>query len=215
MPLLDSLQSRRAAPLAYDAVLRAAKGVRWACLMALQDQIARLSVRQSFPVLPPPRFRVEFCPLALQLQMDQVNGFKSNIGVHRACPQDPNDDREVCPFCSAHINVSAHSGLPEYRRILYQSHVRIPRQAKEKRAAFACTSCYKTFDDSYALLEHAFQRDIGSELSCLKKRSYVFKDSGSRVENLLVEQCLKNCLEREMQRKVGADKSKEVVTISI
>ena len=71
-----------------------------------------------------------------------------------------------------------------------------------ERAKFACTSCYKVFDDSYAFLEHVFQRKIGSESSCLKRWSTEFGVESDLFERspAAVEQCLKNCLDREMVR---------------
>ncbi|KAJ4297643.1 hypothetical protein N0V90_005537 [Kalmusia sp. IMI 367209] len=213
MPLLDCIHSRQSFTTSHDEVLRATRGVRRACLNALQDQIARLSSQDPAPFLPPPRFSVKFCPLALQLQKDQSSGHRSNVQARRLHSQDRYDDREICPFCNVHISVSTHSGLPQYRRILYQSHILPQKQRQDERATFACTSCYKTFDDSYAFLEHIFQKEVGSEKSCLKRYSTRFSLDATLLESnpALVEQCLKNCLKREMTRSAGTRKSKEIL----
>jgi hypothetical protein len=118
-------------------------------------------------------------------------------------PQDRYDEREICPYCDAHISVAAHSGIPDYRRLLFQSHTQpSPSEKAPDRATFACSSCYKTYDDSYAFLDHIFQKDIDSERSCLRRSSARFSFSSSAMKSnpALVEKCLKNCLQRETTR---------------
>jgi hypothetical protein len=119
-------------------------------------------------------------------------------------PHDRYDDREICPYCTAHISVAAHSGLPEYRRLLFQSHTQTsPEPGQTHIATFACSGCYKTFDDSYAFLDHIFQKEIDSERSCLRLAPSPRFSMGSkcaRRDSRLVEKCLRNCLRREMTR---------------
>lgn len=210
-PLLGRVHSRTQGVMPYNQVLKAAKGVRRSCLYALQDQHTRLASPKAAPFLPPPRFSVTFCPFALQLQQDHKRGQTSSICASKARPHDRYDEQEICPYCNIHIAVSAHSGLPQYRRILFQSHVSHQSLNHAERAAFACSSCYKTFDDSYAFLDHVFQKEIGSERSCLRRWSTQlhFDELFVTDDPALVEKCLKNCLHREMTR--AARKSRELL----
>ncbi|KAF2256790.1 hypothetical protein BU26DRAFT_558227 [Trematosphaeria pertusa] len=212
VPLLDCAHARIRFPIPYDDILRAAKGVRRACFYALRDQYTRLQSPTSAPFLPPPRFSVKFCPFALQLKKDQRRGHQSNIQARKVRPHDRYDEREICPYCNVHICVSAHSGLPNYRRLLFQSHVSQPSANNNERATFACSSCYKTFDDSYAFLDHVFQKEIGSERSCLRRYSLRFSlsDMSLLSDPALMEKCLRNCLHREITRARALKKSKEL-----
>jgi hypothetical protein len=215
MPLLDAAPSRYSCPIPHYELLRAARGVRRACLDALQDQTTRLSARSIEPYLPPPRFSVAFCPLALQLQKDPRTRPSSKLPTQKVNPRDRYDDRETCPYCKAVISVASHSGLSQYRRILFESHAPPQSPRHDERAQFACTGCYKTFDDSYAFLEHVLQKETGDERSCLKRYSTRFSVDARFLESdpRLVEQCLKNCLEREMTRSQGIVKGKEITRI--
>lgn len=212
VPLLDCAHARVPIPVPFDDILKAARGVRRACMNALRDQYSRLSSANSAPFLPPPRFSVTFCPFALQLQKDQKSGHPTPIHARKARPHDRHDEREVCPYCDAHIAVAAHSGLPEYRRLLFASHVARSSEQQDERATFACSSCYKTFDDSYAFLDHVFQKEIGSERSCLQRWSgrFSINEVFMASDPALVEKCLKNCLQREVTRAKALKKSKEL-----
>lgn len=179
-----------------------ARSIRRTCLTALQDQLARFESRKFVPMLPPPRFKVDYCPFADQLRKDLDSAKSSSLRTRRVRPNSRYDDRESCPQCDATISVTSHSGLPDYRYILFMSHTaRDPRLSDEK-ATFACNSCYKTFDDSYAFLDHVFQKQIGSDRSCLKRASSRFTLYEEFLESdpSLIEQCLKNCLKRELTR---------------
>ncbi|KAF2446875.1 hypothetical protein P171DRAFT_240701 [Karstenula rhodostoma CBS 690.94] len=213
MPLLDATSSRYLCPIPHYELLRTARGIRRACLHALQDQVKRLSTRKIESFLPPPRFSVPFCPLALQLQKDQRAAHSSKLHTRKMSSHDRYDDREKCPCCHTIVSVVTHSGLPQYRSLLFASHALSQTKRPDERATFACTSCYKTFDDSYAFLEHVFQKELGSEKSCLKRYSTQFSLDARFIESKprLVEQCLKNCLEREMTRSKG--KGKEMLKI--
>ena len=75
--------------------------------------------------------------------------------------------------------------------------------ASDEKATFACSSCNKTFDDSYAFLDHVFQKQIGSERSCLRRATsgyWTINEEFMESDPSLVEQCLKNCLRRELTR---------------
>jgi hypothetical protein len=102
----------------------------------------------------------------------------------------------------------------------------------ENRATFACEGCYKTFDESYAFLDHVWEKEVGGQRSCLRKwsgsvssRSTSMTGSGKGVGNnikrgsqfsfasevfrgeneaALVEMCLRNCLQREWARSTAA-----------
>ncbi|KAL6153335.1 hypothetical protein ACJQWK_11632 [Exserohilum turcicum] len=204
-PLYDSaFSSTPVTPI--DDIITTAKSVRRACLTALRDQYARLETPILSPVLPPPRFKVEFCPFADQLRKDLKETKTSTLRAKKAQPHDKHDDREICPHCSACVSVATHSGLPASRCILFTSHIALDPDAKDDRATFACNSCYKTFDDSYAFLDHYFQKQIGSDKSCLKlsvsrsTSSWFLKEELIDVDPSVVEQCLKNCIARETMR---------------
>lgn len=211
IPLMDCAQHRPILSIPFDDLLTAAKAVRRTCLHALRDQYARLQSPSSTPFLPPPRFSVRFCPLALRLQKDKTATFQTR----KARPHDRHDEREMCPCCPIDIPVSLHSGLPNSRRLLFESHLASQDNNPAANAKFACTSCYKTFDDSYGFLDHVFQREIGSEQSCLRRWSlnasfnHVFMES----DPALLEKCLKNCLRREVTRVRAQKKMKEVQVI--
>jgi ferredoxin len=153
-------------------------------------------------MLPPPRFKVEYCPFADQLRKDLKKSKSSNLRAAKLRPNHRYDDRELCPHCDACISVTAHSGLPAYRGILFTSHVARDHCAVSDKATFACDSCYKTFEDSYAFLDHVFQKQIGSSRSCMKRASSRFSVDSDFMESdpSLVEQCLKNCWMRELTR---------------
>lgn len=134
-----------------------------------------------------------------------------SLQTKKVRPHDRHDDREVCPHCFAHLSVTVHSGLPEYRRLLFQYHQTPSDRAGQDEASYACTSCYKTFNDSYGFLDHLFQKEIGSERSCQRRWSTAWNLKQVYMESnpALVEKCLKNCLRRELQR-VMTMKPKEV-----
>jgi hypothetical protein len=190
------------ASVLFDDIIMTAKSVRRTCLTALQDQLARFESREFVPMLPPPRFKVDYCPFADQLRNDLQNSKSSSLRTKRVRPSSRYDDREMCPHCDACISITSHSGLPDYRCILFMSHTpRDPRLSDDK-ATFACNSCNKTFDDSYAFLDHIFQKQIGSDRSCMRRSSSRFTMYEEFMESdpSLVEQCLKNCLMRELTR---------------
>ncbi len=183
--------------------MTAARSIRRTCLTALREQFARYDSRISVPILPPPRFKVEFCPFADQLRQDLREKKSSDLQTIKAKMYDRYDDREICPHCDACISVTAHSGLPDYRCTLFTSHIAQGSPHAGDKATFACKSCYKTFDDSYAFLDHVFQKQIGSDKSCLKPSTsggYVINQEFLESDPSLVEQCLKNCLIRELTR---------------
>ena len=113
-------------------------------------------------------------------------------------PRDRHDDREVCPDCNTCIAVVTHSGLPDARCILFTSHVKPEPGSRTETASFACSSCYKCFSDSYAFLDHVFQKQIGSDRSCLRLSNPDL--DLHELEPSLLEQCFKNCLIRELKR---------------
>lgn len=204
VPLLDCALARVPIELPYDDLLTAAKAIRRACLYALRDQYARLQTMDFAPILPPPKFSVDYCPFALQLQKSHRKGLTITFDARKVRPFDDHDEREICPHCEAQISVSAHTGLPEYRRLLFASHIACNSRTADARASFACNSCYKEFDDSYAFLDHVFQKDIGSDRSCLKRKHSDGHLSVTEVavesDPKLVETCLHNCMQREMKR---------------
>tara|TARA_R110002003_G_scaffold9_17_gene521 strand:- start:1150 stop:1746 length:597 start_codon:yes stop_codon:yes gene_type:complete len=171
-------------------------------MTALQDQLARFESREFIPMLPPPRFKVVYCPFADQLRSDLKTSKSSILRAKKLRPKNRHDDRELCPHCDACISVTPHSGLPDYRCILFTSHIARDRYAANDQATFACNSCYKTFDDSYAFLHHVFQKQIGSERSCMRRSSsrLMLNEEFMESDPSLVEQCLKNCLMRELTR---------------
>lgn len=193
-------------------LLTAVKGVRRTCLYALRDQYARLQSPNLTPFLPPPRFSVSFCPFAAQLQKEDR---RSSFQTRKARPHDIHDEREICSYCLAQISVSAHSGLPEYRRLLFQSHLSPSNKKLGIATSFACTSCYKTFEDSYGFLDHIFQKEIGSERSCQRRWSARWHLNEIFIESdpSLVETCLKNCLRREITRARVLKKVKELDSV--
>ncbi|KAF2263223.1 hypothetical protein CC78DRAFT_617896 [Lojkania enalia] len=200
--LLDCVTSRTPIGIPTDYIITAAKTVRRACLNALRDLYARLLSPSAAPFLPPPRFSVKFCLFALQLQKDRTGAFQTR----KVRPHDRHDEREICPHCFTHISVSAHSGLPQYRRLLFQSHIATPNANcsgdHTNQSTFACTSCYKTFHDSYDFLDHVFQKEIDSERSCLRRWSahWELNQVFMKSDPALVEKCLRNCLKRELTR---------------
>ncbi|KAF2005138.1 hypothetical protein P154DRAFT_560081 [Amniculicola lignicola CBS 123094] len=205
VPLLDYALARGPTILPTSEILMAAKGIRRTVLQALQDQYERLRTPTITPFLPPPRFSVNLCPYALQLKKDR----KSKFPTKKLHPNDPHDDREICPYCNAHISITPHSGLPNYRRLLFQSHTIC---GPNNRSTFTCTTCYKAFDDSYGFLDHIFQKEIRSERSCLKRWSsqvnlnQIFLSLESSPE--VVTKCLKNCLRRELTRIRAVNKAR-------
>ncbi|KAH7117065.1 hypothetical protein B0J11DRAFT_108419 [Dendryphion nanum] len=208
VPLLDCAQHRPVMPIPFDDLLTAAKAVRRTCLHALRDQYARLQSPTSTPFLPPPRFSVRFCPLALRLQKDKSATFQTK----KVRPHDRHDEREICSCCAIDIPVSQHSGLPQSRRLLFESHLASPENNPAANAKFACTSCYKTFDDSYGFLDHVFQKEIGSEHSCLRRWSLqvTFQQVFMESDPVLVEKSLKKSLKREVTRVRVRNKSREL-----
>ena len=212
MPLEDAAYSRTHSKLPFEQILTAARGARRSCLQALRDQHSRLSSRKIAPILPPPRFSVKYCPFAAQLQKD---GKKSTFIAKKVRPQDRLDEREICPYCSAQISVAMHSGLPDYRHLLFQAHLAPSVQSCSASATFACTSCYKTFEDSYGFLDHIFQKEIGSERSCQwRPGSTIWPVNPSFATNdpALIQKCLRNCLRREATRARTLQKSKDLKT---
>jgi ferredoxin len=183
-------------------MIMTAKSIRRTCLTALRDQFARFESREFVPMLPPPRFKVEYCPFANQLRKDLKESKSSNLRAKKVRPNHRHDDRELCPHCDACISVTPHSGLPAYRGILFTSHVARDHRATDDKTTFACNSCYKTFEDSYAFLDHVFQKQVGSDRSCMRRASSRFTLNEEFMESdpSLVEQCLKNCLMRELTR---------------
>jgi hypothetical protein len=200
------LRTRNNMPV--DALLTAAKGIRRACLQALRDQYARLQSPKLTPFLPAPRFSVTFCPFAAQLQKDPKTQFQTT----KVRPKDRYDERETCPYCYAQIPVTMHSGLANYRRLLFESHLSLTYRKPEGSASFACLSCYKTFEDPYLFLDHLFQKELGSDRSCQKRWSVQLSFNQSLIESnpALVEKCLKNCLKRESTRARATRKSREL-----
>ncbi|KAL5118982.1 hypothetical protein ACEQ8H_003111 [Pleosporales sp. CAS-2024a] len=202
-PLYDMAIHTTRIPLPYDDMITTAKSIRRTCLHALQDQIARFESREFVPLLPPPRFKVDYCPFADELRKDLKATKSSNLRASKLRPNDRYDDRELCPHCDACISVTAHSGLPAYRGILFTSHVARSPRATNDQATFACNGCYKTFTDSYAFLDHIFQKQTGSRMSCMKQGSShltFYEKEFLESDPSLVEQCLKNCLKRELNR---------------
>jgi ferredoxin len=214
-PLCDSALSSTRTCIPHDEILTTAKSIRRTCLAALRDQFARFQSRELAPILPPPRFRVKYCPFADQLRKDLKASKSSTLRPKKARPSNRHDDREICPHCDACISVTAHSGLPAYRGILFTSHIAQDNLATSDKATFACNSCYKTFDDSYAFLDHIFQKQIGSNRSCLRKSRSSLDLYEHCVESnpSLVEQCLKNCLTRELTRMRTQKKLKSQVVV--
>lgn len=201
-PLYDSAFSQAPTTIPYEEIIKTVRSIRRTCLLALREQYARFQSPTPASILPPPRFKVEFCPFANQLRHDRKDPSTSPPVTQRLKANNRSDDREVCLYCHASISVATHSGLPNYKSILITSHMALDPRAATDRATFACKSCYKTFDDAYAFLDHVFQKQIGSERSCLVKASkmWSFNEDLMKSDPSLVEQCLKNCLKRELTR---------------
>lgn len=208
-PLYDSALSPTPVAIPYDDIVATAKSIRRTCLKALHEQFSRFQSPVANPFLPPPRFKVDFCPFADQIRKDLKTSKTSNLRTRKVKSKDRFDDRELCPHCNACISVTPHSGLPNYRYILFSSHVAKDRHSASDEATFACKSCYKTFNDSYAFLDHVFQKQVGSNRSCLKRASmagqrasfgWTVNEQYLESDPSLVEQCLKNCLMRELKR---------------
>jgi hypothetical protein len=205
VPLIDCAYSRIPISVPYDDIITTARGVRRACLYALRGLYERLCSPSPTLFLPPPRFSVQFCPFALQLQKESSSSRRSlapDFQTKKVRPHDRHDEREICPHCSAHISVPTHSGLPAARRQLFQAHVECRSKETKEETLYACSSCYKTFEDAYSYLDHAFQKQIGSERSCLKRWNSAWNLNQAFMESdpALVEKCLKNCLNRELMR---------------
>lgn len=195
----------------YDEIITTARSIRRICLEALQGQLERFSTPNSLLYLPPPRFKVEYCSFAERLRKDLDSSEKSNLQTTKLRPRDRHDDREICPDCDTCISVATHSGLPNARCILFTSHVKPELGSKTDNASYACSSCYKSFSDSYAFLDHIFQKQIGSDRSCLRLSNpdldiHDFDPS-------LIEQCFKNCVVRELSRTANEKTCKDQVTV--
>lgn len=182
----------------YDEIITTSRSIRRICLEALRAQFERFSVPTAALYLPPPRFKVEYCSFAEQLRKDLDSSEGSNLQTMKLRPQDRHDDREICPDCDTCISVATHSGLPDARCILFTSHVKPERGSTNGSACYACSTCYKTFDDSYAFLDHIFQKQIGSNRSCLRLSSPNLDIH--ELDPYWIEQCFKNCLVRELSR---------------
>lgn len=182
----------------YDEIITTSRSIRRICLEALHAQFERFSTPRSLLYLPPPRFKVQYCSFAEQLRKDLVSSEGSHLQTKKLRPRDRYDDREICPDCDTCISVATHTGLPDARCILFTSHVQPARDNTSGNASFACSSCYKTYDDSYAFLDHVFQKRIGSERSCLRLSSPELDIH--EFDPFLIEQCFKNCLVRELSR---------------
>lgn len=190
----------------YDDIITTALSIRRICLEALRDQFSRFSTPTSLLYLPPPRFKIQHCTFADQLRADLESSSNSALQPTKLHPRDRHDDREICPDCNTCISVATHSGLPDARCILFTSHVVPEALSKSANASFACSSCYKLFTDSYAFLDHVFQKQIGSERSCLRVST-----PDAEIHELdprLLEQCFQNCLVRELSRTAGEKKNK-------
>lgn len=195
----------------YDDIITTAKSVRRICLEALQAQFERFSTPTSMLYLPPPRFKIQYCVFAEQLRKDLESSEGSNLQTRKLRPRDRHDDRELCPDCDTCISVATHSGLPDARCILFMSHVKPELGRRAVNASYACSTCYKLFDDSYAFLDHVFQKQIGSDRSCLRISS-----PGLDIHDLdpsLIDQCFKNCLVRELSRTASEKVSKSQLTV--
>ncbi|KAF2036117.1 hypothetical protein EK21DRAFT_96096 [Setomelanomma holmii] len=221
-PLYDSALYPIRTSIPYDNIIMTAKSIRRTCITALRDQMARFDSREFIPMLPPPRFRIDYCPFATELRDDLKTSKATHIRTKKLRPNNRHDDRELCPHCDAVVSVTPHSGLPDYRCILFTSHIAHDWHGADDKATFACNSCYKTFDDSYAFLDHVFQKQIGSDRSCLRRASSRFTMYEQFMESdpSLVEQCLKNCLMRELtrvrtQKKLGMKSTIRVVETEI
>ncbi|KAF2131036.1 hypothetical protein P153DRAFT_355824 [Dothidotthia symphoricarpi CBS 119687] len=202
VPLYGKALSPTPTSIPYEEIITAAKGIRRVCLTALTEQYARFRSPLSTPILPPPCFKLQFCPFAEQLKKDLKKAKPSELQTKKLLPHRHHDDRELCPHCSIRISVTPHSGLPNYRSILFSSHTGGICTTSDDRATFACTSCHKTFDDSYAFLDHVFQKKIGSDKSCLggSRTRWIINKEFNQSDSRLLDQCLKNCVDRELKR---------------
>jgi hypothetical protein len=209
-PLSDMATPAASRSVTYDHLITTTSSIRRACLSALRGQFARLSSPVSSLVLPPPRFSVDYCPLARQLRHDPSNPLVKKLVSKKVRSHHRHDDRELCPLCNVCISVTPHSGLPNYRHILLTSHSAFDAHTPERKATFACNACYKAFDDSYAFLEHVHQKQNGAEASCLRQtssRSTVHEDF-FESDPMVLEQCLRNCVMRELERE-GSEERRE------
>ena len=214
-PLYDTAVYPMRTSILFDDIIMTARSIRRTCLAALQDQLARCESREFVPMLPPPRFKVQYCPFADQLKKGLQQSKSTAIRTKRARPASRYDDRELCPHCDACISVTAHSSLADYRSILFTSHIARDPRLSDDKATFACNSCYKTFDDSYAFLDHVFQTEIGSERSCLRRAGsrFTMHEEFMASDPSLVKQCLKNCLRRELTRSRTLEMSKSTIRV--
>lgn len=208
--LCDSAVSKTA-PIPYDDIITTAKSIRRICLEALHAQFERFSTPTSMLYLPPPRFKIQYCAFAEQLRKDLESSEGSNLQTKKLRPRDRHDDREMCPDCDTCISVATHSGLPDARCILFTSHVKPEPGSRGVNASYACSSCYKVFGDSYAFLDHIFQKQIGSDRSCLRVSSMGFDIH--EFDPSLIEKCFKNCLVRELSRTANEKASKGQLTV--
>ncbi|KAF1925444.1 uncharacterized protein M421DRAFT_70002 [Didymella exigua CBS 183.55] len=195
----------------YEDIITTAKSIRRICLEALHAQFERFSTPTSMLYLPPPRFKIQYCAFAEQLRKDLESSEGSNLQTKKLRPRDRHDDREICPDCDKCIAVATHSGLPDARCILFTSHIKPEAGSRADYASYACSSCYKTFDDSYAFLDHIFQKQIGSDRSCLRVSSPTLDIH--EFDPFLIEQCFKNCLVRELSRTASERVSKDQATV--
>ncbi|KAF9698270.1 hypothetical protein EKO04_003366 [Ascochyta lentis] len=208
--LCDSAVSQTVS-IPYDEIITTSKSIRRICLDALHAQFDRFSTPTSSLYLPPPRFKVQYCTFAQKLREDLTSSEGSNLQTRKLRPRDRHDDREICPDCDTCISVATHSGLPDARCILFTSHVKPERGSTNNNANYACYSCYKTFDDSYAFLDHIFQKQIGSDRSCLRQSSPDLDIH--ELDRSLIEQCFKNCLVRELSRTTSEKAAKGHVVV--
>jgi hypothetical protein len=206
-PLSDMAASAASRSTTYDDLIKTTTSIRRTCLSALRGQFARLSSPASSLILPPPRFSVDYCPLARQLRHDPSDPLVRKLIAKKPRSHQRHDDRELCPLCNVCISMTPHFGLPNYRHILLTSHSAFDAETPERKATFACNGCYKMFDDSYAFLDHVFQKQNGAEASCLRQtssRSTVHEDF-FESDPMLLEECLRNCVMREAEREGSED----------
>lgn len=208
--LCDSAVSETVS-IPYNDIITTAKSIRRICLDSLHAQFERFATPTSMLYLPPPRFKIQYCAFAEQLRKDLESSEGSNLQTKKLRPRDRHDDREICPDCNTCISVATHSGLPDARCILFTSHVKPEAGNRAEHASYACSSCYKTFDDSYAFLDHVFQKQIGSDRSCLRVSSLGLDIH--EFDPSLIEQCFKNCLVRELSRTASGKVTKDQVRV--
>lgn len=208
--LCDSAVSE-ALSIPYNNIITTARSIRRTCLEALQGQFDRFSTPASRLYLPPPRFKIQYCSFAERLRKDLESSEGSQLQTKKLRKRDRHDDREICPDCDTCISVATHSGLPDARCILFTSHIKPEFGSKASNATFACSSCYKSFSDSYAFLDHVFQKQTGSDRSCLRLSNPDLDIH--EYDPSLLEQCLKNCLVRELSRAANDKKCEAQVTV--